>query len=391
MSNKVQLVLLIFLIVVLAGMLVLAGILLGSNPRFEPAEIGVKAPTEAMLETVAEQVTEVPVTEPVETFFEESTEPSTEVPEGETEYGASLNRDPLTGVVLDEPFSGRIFAFPINNEEASLPHVGTHDAGIIFEMYVNGYFTRCLALYTDITQVKAIGPVRSVRKNITDICAAFDAFLCHANGGEEVMQDLEESGVDHIWVSTDEEMAYWDIPRRKKGYGLDSRLFARGSGVHQYLTENNMRVLAAEPNQSYGLNFVEDGTPADGEDAGKILITFRIQNTSKLSTMTYDAKLGQYVYTQYGRDGKKDDPEKFENVFVMFAEVTTEGVYHVANLEGSGDGYYACNGKLIPIQWHHQNPTDSITFTHIDGTPLNQGVGKSYIAIVPMESSVVWE
>ena len=398
MSNKAQLILMIVLIIALAGMLVLVEDLTDSNSHTS-VEAATQAPTDSVLETVAKLSTEEPVELPAVTVPETSVEDATEVPAAHPTQAPSdvppdiltVNRDPLTGVLLDTPATGRIFAFPINNEEASLPHVGTHEAGILFEMYVNGYFTRCLALYSDITQIETIGPIRSVRKNITDICVAFDAFLCHANGSAEVMQDLEESGVDHIWLSTDEEMAYWDIARRKKGYGQDSRLFARGGDTHQYLVRNNMRVLSAEPNQSYGLNFVEDGTPADGENAGKIDILFRIQNTSKLSTMTYDAKLGQYVYTQYGRDGKKDDPEKFENVFVMFAEVTTEGIYHVANLEGSGDGYYACNGKIVPIQWHHQNPADPITFTHIDGTPLEQGIGKSYIAIVPMASSVVWE
>lgn len=387
MNNITKLTLPVVLAVVLAGLLVLPGCSLGADVPPAPMEATEDVTAETSVDTSTEEPAVITTEAPAATSTEAPAETPTEVP---TEAPV-LNRDPLTGAPLEAPATGRIFAFPINNEEASLPHVGTQDAGIIFEMYVNGYFTRCLALYTDITKVEAIGPIRSVRQNITDICAAFDAFLGHANGSEEVMQDLEESGVDNIWVSTSEKMAYWDIPRRKKGYSLDSRLFVKGPDVHQYLVEKGMRVLATEENKSYGLNFAEDGTPTGGEDAGKIDINFRIQNTSKLTTMTYDAQLGRYVYTQYGRDGKKDDPENFENVFVMFAEVSTTGVYHVANLDGSGDGYYACNGKIVPVQWHHQNAADPITFTRIDGTPLVQGIGNSYIAIVPLESTVEWK
>ena len=59
--------------------------------------------------------------------------------------------------------------------------------------------------------------------------------------------------------------------------------------------------------------------------------------------------------------------------------------------DGSGDGYYACGGKLIKIQWHHENPADPFTFTLEDGTPLVQGIGSSYIGICPLKSTVEWE
>ena len=153
-----------------------------------------------------------------------------------------------------------------------------------------------------------------------------------------------------------------------------------------------MRVTASEENKTYGLNFVEDGTPTNGEDAKLINITFRIKKeASKLTTMTFNEETGRYVYTQYGRDGSTDDPESFENVFVILDDVPNKGSYHVANLNGYGDAYYACTGKIIPIKWYHENETDPFTFTLIDGSPLEQGVGSSYIAIVPLESSVEWQ
>ena len=80
----------------------------------------------------------------------------------------------------------------------------------------------------------------------------------------------------------------------------------------------------------------------------------------------------------------------FENVIVMFCNVYNDGVYHVAELVGSGEGYFACGGKLIPIRWHHENMEDPITFTLTDGTPLRLGVGNSYIAIAPLTSTVEW-
>ena len=70
---------------------------------------------------------------------------------------------------------------------------------------------------------------------------------------------------------------------------------------------------------------------------------------------------------------------------------TDSNGYHVANLEGTGDGYFACGGKIIPIKWIHENATDDFSFTLADGTPLVQGVGNSYIGICPLKSTVEWE
>ena len=110
--------------------------------------------------------------------------------------------------------------------------------------------------------------------------------------------------------------------------------------------------------------------------------------------MTYDEELGKYVFTQYGKQidsVKEEHLEAFENVFVIFTNVVNKDVYHVADLDGSGTAYYACGGQIIEIQWHHEEETDPITFTLTDGTPLTQGIGNSYIAIVPLKSTISYE
>ena len=269
--------------------------------------------------------------------------------------------------------------------------MGTQKAGIVFEMYVNT-ITRCLALYTDITSVETIGAIRSMRYNFTDICQAYDAFMVHANGSKPVMQDMYAAKIDNIWVGASSKIAYRDQKRLSNGYDVEHTMMVDTKGLYEYLVDKNFRVTASEENKTYGLNFVENGTPADGEVANIINIIFTLsEKSTKLTTMTYNEELGRYVYTQYGRDGSKDDPENFENVFVIKAAVRTVSDYQIAELNGSGDGYYACNGKIIPIQWHHENDTDPFTFTHTDGTPLEQGIGNSYMAIVPLESTVEWE
>ena len=63
----------------------------------------------------------------------------------------------------------------------------------------------------------------------------------------------------------------------------------------------------------------------------------------------------------------------------------------MAESVGQGQGYFACEGKIIPIIWNRETNESPFTFTLTDGTPLEQGIGNSYIAMATLDSEVIWE
>ena len=199
-------------------------------------------------------------------------------------------------------------------------------------------------------------------------------------------------GVPAEWalIGMDSTGANLDHAYEVMGYSEVNVLFARGPQLYEYAQSEGIRVTR-DADKTYGLNFAEDGTPANGESAKEVNLVFRHDGRTKKTSMIYNEELGKYHYTQYGQGSTKGNEDYFENVFVILAKVSNKGVYHVADLDGSGEGYYACGGKLIKIQWHHENPTDPFTFTLEDGTPLVQGIGNSYIGICPLKSTVEWE
>ena len=86
-----------------------------------------------------------------------------------------------------------------------------------------------------------------------------------------------------------------------------------------------------------------------------------------------------------------DEAESFTNVIVMFADVTNEGIYHYANFNAGGTGYYANGGKIIPITWGCDGEESPFWFKTEDGEELQLGVGNTYMAIAPQDSPVTYE
>ena len=317
-----------------------------------------------------------------------TTEPTTVPTEPEVFF------NPLNGEILDEPYTGRVFASTISNIRDALPHVGVNDADILMEMFVNGSIDRCLALFTDLSDVEQIGSTRSTRLMFSSIAQHYDAVLCHAGGSDQALGDVSARGLDNInldhW-SADNTYSIRDETRNKE-IGYEHCLMGLGPGILEYAEKNGIRTTG-DPEKDYFLRFTEDGTPEAGEPAEKISVTLTYGKAMKETVMVYDGTTGKYVFNQYEHamaDGLTGEPEAFRNVIVMHANISLNGIYHVADFAAGGDGYFACGGKIIPIRWECDGENAPFRFLTQDGQVLELGQGNTYIAICTPESPVVY-
>ena len=349
-------------------------------------------------QTPAETKAPEPIVLPMPT--QEETEPSVEETMAATEATTvptepEIYRNPLNGKIIDQPFTGRIFANTVSNMQENMPHVGVNHADVVMEMYVNmNNIVRCLALFTDIDSVDAIGSTRSTRPVFNDIAQHYDLVLTHAGGSDEALGDADSRGIDHFnldsWELADTGASYRDKEYKRS---LENSLFGVGSGIRAYAESQG---IAMELERDYGFRFAEDGngTPADGEAADKISWTMVYKQAKKDPSFVNNADLGKYVRNQYGKemhDQITDEPEAFTNVIIMQASITNNGIYHAVDFVAGGLGYYANGGKLIPIVWACDDEDSAFRFMTNDAQPLLMGEGNTYIAIVTPESPIAWE
>lgn len=359
---------------VIALMLTLTLLLCGCGAKGEPA------------------VTEAPAAVP-ETTAAPTAEPTTEPTTVPTTEPAPVYVNPLNGEILDAPFTGRIFANTVSNLADNIPHVGVVKADMLIECYVNmDSVVRCLALFTDIDSVDAIGSTRSTRPMFNAIAQHYDLILSHAGGSDQALKDAKDRGVENFnidaWAVASTGASYRD--KERKG-AYENTLYGIGSGIKAYAEAQGYPMTLE---RDYGFSFTDDGTPAEGVEAKDISITLTYKKAKKETRMVYDESTGKYAFNQYGQvmtDLKTEEVEAFRNVIVMYADITTTGIYHIADFTAGGTGYFACGGKLIPITWSCAGDKEPFRFFTESGEPLELGRGNTYMAICTPESPVVCE
>lgn len=321
----------------------------------------------------------------------EATEPPTEAP---TEPLGLVN--PLTGEPVEEAYTGRPVAFSLNNNSSCLPQYGLDDVDWLFEAETEGGITRCVGIMTDPASADAIGPIRSCRTYFLNISVSYNAPLFHCGGS---------NFADANWYNASESLSSWDHVNEKAysyyfyrdsyryntlGYAWEHTLFTSGELMVQAMADQGYDQTSGEP-VDYGYRFSQD-VALDGQTAGSVNIEFL---GGKDTTMVYDADSGLYAAHQNGSnwvEGSTGENATFRNVLVITATQTkAESGHSFYELDGTGDGYFACDGKMIPVKWHHQGVDGPFQFTLADGTPITLGVGSTYCAIVSTSGSVTAE
>lgn len=331
-----------------------------------------------------------PTTEPTETTTEPTTAPTTEPTEPPVVY-----RNPLNGEPLDAPYTGRAVSIVMGNTQSALPQHGIGDADILFEVETEGGITRFLSVFSDVSSVGVVGPVRSARTFFNNLSLSLDGVIVHCGGsvrGRNGYSDIDGGAIsnwEHLDQAYNGSYFYRDQARRSRGVALEHTLFSTGEDLAKAMQSKGYNT---EAERNFGLQFDEEAQ-LNGSVAEKVVVSFR---NDKTTTFTYNKETGLYSTEQYGIahvDGNTGEQTTFKNVLVIYSPQSfrrdTAYSRSYYELEGEGEGYAAINGQIAKIKWSRESLRTPFVFTLEDGTPLTLGVGHSYIAVACTSSTPV--
>lgn len=307
--------------------------------------------------------------------------------------------NPLTGLPTEEDTSTqKPVAIMLNNIKAAMPQQGNSQADIIYEVLAEGGITRMLGVYHDVSDVGVVGSVRSARLYYWDLALGHDAVFVHAGGSPEFYEYKETrnlSTVDGVngYYAYATTGLFWRDRERVAGnyYAYEHSLITSGEKLTEILTKRGE--LGEHSNgYVYEMNFAADGTPTDGQSALAVTVSF---SSSKSTIFRYDETSGLYLAEQYGGamiDGNDDSQIAVTNLLILRTKCTV--VDDAGRLEvdlSSGEGWFACGGKLIPITWEKGKYDQQLRYYTADGNPLTLGQGKSYVCIIPTTREITVE
>lgn len=331
-------------------------------------------PAETTAPTTVPETTVPVTTAPPETTVPPTTE-ATEPPPVDT--------NPLTGEALEEITDLRPTAIMINNLVKAVPQCGISKADIIYEIVAEGSVTRFMAIFHDLSDVDVIGPVRSVRPYFVRVAQHYGAILSSAGGSDEAYDLIDSLDYDYLNALTNSGSYFYRDAWRKENKGFEHSLMTTGEKLIKATEKRG--VNATMEDADYGFHF-DDSVTITGETANEINVWF--YNNGKKTTMKYDAETGLYAMNQHGAasvDGNDDSPVTFRNIVVLEAntKVKDKKGHLEVQMTGSGEGWYARDGVIIPIQWSRESNSAKYVYKDLEGNVIHFGVGKSYIAIVP--------
>jgi len=343
-------------------------------------------------EVVEESVVEAESSENLEESSEIIEEESKEIEESEVEIIEEEKPEyvhPLNGTPMFEEWKGSAVAVIINNHPEALPHYGISQADIVYELEAEGSITRMLALFTDLEDVGSVGPVRSARTYFNSIAGSYDAPLFHCSGNRLSANGCYDydgnrfSGWKHVDETSNSQYFFRDSDRYNyQGYAWEHTLFTTGEGIANAMTDKEYQ---HNNTLDFGLSFT-DQPEVKGKTANEILVTFK---GTKTTAFTYNASSGLYEAEQHGQvhyDAGNDQNMAYRNVLVLYVnhfQSELDGtLLSFYDLVGSGEGHWACDGKIVPIKWERDSVESYFEYTLEDGTPLTLGVGTSYIGVV---------
>lgn len=332
------------------------------------------AETTAPPETTVPETTVPETTAPPETTVPPTTEPTEPPP---------VDTNPLTGEALEEVTENRPYAIMINNTAKAVPQCGISQADILYEIIAEGSVTRFLAIFEDLSDVNVIGPVRSVRPYFYQMAKHYGAILSSAGGSDEAISIIKKAKYNYLNGIAGAGSAFYRDEWRKSNRGFEHSLMTTGEKLMNAADKAGYETSMADVD--YGFHFTGEAMTA-GEAANELTIWF--YKNGKKTTMTFDGSTGQYVMSQHGAtsvDANDDSPISFRNVVVLEADsyVKDKKGHLEVQTTGTGKGFFARDGRVIPITWSRESTSAQYVYTDESGNPVSFGIGKTYIAIVP--------
>lgn len=300
--------------------------------------------------------------------------------------------------IIDEDSNSRNIAVMYNNISTVWGYQsGLQDAYIVYEIIVEGGYTRLMAIFKD-AKTERIGSVRSSRPYFLDYVMENDAAYIHFGGSDQAYSEIKNSKRDFGFeIQNIDGMTYSAGFWRDKTLGLSSEhtAFTSMARIEAGLKKKNYR---ATTTTDLLLNYSVDEIDISGMAGATKADTIYIDYSSSRSTrFEYDSI--NKVYLRFQGTSKSTykhtdyvTKEQYTAKNIITYQVAnntldTKGRQEIKNI-GGGSGYYITNGYAVPITWEKKGRSSQTIYRYLNGEEIVVNDGNTYIQIQPSKRTL---
>lgn len=326
-----------------------------------------------------------PAAEPEKKVVVEKKEEPKEVKEESPE---GMVRSYLTGEWIDEKIAAnRPYAIMIGNTVDALPQYGISNADVIYEVPVEGSYTRLMAIFQDITGLEKIGSTRSCRHYFIYFAKEFDAIYVHYGQAVYAEPILAREDIHNIngMDSSVESIAFYRDSNRKAPHNA----FTSEEGLLAATEKKGYRTEYADTYEGH-YQFAKDDEQIelDGEAALVVSPGYFVNKP----WFVYNEEEGlyyRYEFKQEQVDAATEETEqlKVKNIIIQncnWEYADGNGYLNVSTLSADGKctGKYITNGKMIDITWTKEDENSQARYYDADGNEITLNQGKTWVCVI---------
>lgn len=324
---------------------------------------------------------------PAEANSQQTGVSSNQVEVQENAYNTMEGINPFTGLKKadDYPDGKRAVAIMINNRIPALPHKGTSQADVIYEMVTEGGITRIMAVFSDYRKVPDVGMIRSARDQFVQLMFPYQALYVHIGESTLAQDMMDRYGYAPQNLDGKAYSSLWWMGEQRDPTCYTC--FTNGELIQKTLEQYNDRFddnFEAAPIFNFVHYDKEARVPGEGV-ANSVHVQF---SSEYFADFTYDEASKKYLkYDTRGQAQLDEDNNQqlaFDNVLVMFTDIHTRENSPLAYVDfaSGGYGYYMSQGHYEMVRWIKGDPNMPLRIVDLGGHEIDVEIncGKSYVA-----------
>lgn len=292
----------------------------------------------------------------------------------------------LTGLGISEDYlSFRPVSVMIDNLEKTNPSYGLSRADIIYECPVEGTITRLMAVYKNPYDIPVIGNIRCTRPYFINLANGLDSMLIHIGADAPAFAMLDDNAINNFDLEYKKDMM-WRDQNRMYNLGYEHSVLTSGQLLKQGIDASNYEKTYNK--QIVTNKFSENSQVLNGTASNNINVEFFPGNVTRFS---YDEATQSYFVSHQSvqlEDANSGAKISRKNLLLLYVNSTASNGSFQMNLSGSGEGFYACNGKSIPIKWSRESSQTNFKFYDSDDNELELIPGQMYVCCVPNSGNI---